>query len=299
MHLSSESVPYLRYLLSPYSLSHPLYEPSSYLLSYLLPGLPPDLLSDLLSPLPSYLLYLLCQSALSREIPEFCLMSPASLDVSTIWSINPCSSRNSERWKPFGSFCPIVCSITRGPAKPISAFGSASIISPSIAKLAVTPPVVGSVKTLIYKKSRIAVTLQCCGCLRHLHQGHDPFLHSGASGTCKYNNRQVPAFVARSTALVIFSPTISPILAIINRPSQTASTAGSSKNRCFSCHNGFPKSGLFLQFFNFFFIAFIITADSLSARSISHSSKEFLHLRSFLSCGMHAHGNTLRHFGQI
>ena len=34
-----------------------------------------------------------------------------------------------------------------GPAKPISAFGSARIISPSIAKLAVTPPVVGSVRT--------------------------------------------------------------------------------------------------------------------------------------------------------
>lgn len=42
---------------------------------------------------------------------------------------------------------PDVCSITRGPAKPISAPGSARIISPSIAKLAVTPPVVGSVRT--------------------------------------------------------------------------------------------------------------------------------------------------------
>ena len=39
----------------------------------------------------------------------------------------------------------MVCSMTLGPANPISAFGSARIISPSMAKLAVTPPVVGSV----------------------------------------------------------------------------------------------------------------------------------------------------------
>ncbi len=40
--------------------------------------------------------------------------------------------------------------MTRGPANPISAFGSAIFKSPSIAKLAVTPPVVGSVSTAIY-----------------------------------------------------------------------------------------------------------------------------------------------------
>jgi acetyl-CoA carboxylase carboxyl transferase subunit beta len=41
----------------------------------------------------------------------------------------------------------IVCSMTRGPAKPMSAVGSAMFRSPSMAKLAVTPPVVGSVST--------------------------------------------------------------------------------------------------------------------------------------------------------
>src|SRR5262249_37242245 len=65
----------------------------------------------------------------------------------TMASRKPCSSRNSERWKPSGSFWRVVCSITRGPAKPMSAPGSAIFKSPSIAKLAVTPPVVGSVKT--------------------------------------------------------------------------------------------------------------------------------------------------------
>ena len=58
----------------------------------------------------------------------------------------PRSSRNSLRWKPSGSFCRMVCSMTRGPANPISALGSAMFRSPSIAKLAVTPPVVGSVR---------------------------------------------------------------------------------------------------------------------------------------------------------
>ena len=62
----------------------------------------------------------------------------------------PRSSRNSLRWKPSGSFWRIVCSITRGPAKPISALGSAILRSPSIAKLAVTPPVVGSVRMEMY-----------------------------------------------------------------------------------------------------------------------------------------------------
>ena len=48
-------------------------------------------------------------------------------DASTI----PCSSTNSERWKPGGSSSPIVSWITRGPANPISAPGSARMTSPS------------------------------------------------------------------------------------------------------------------------------------------------------------------------
>src|SRR5438874_2053215 len=44
----------------------------------------------------------------------------------------------------------MVCSITRGPAKPISARGSARITSPRKAKEAATPPVVGSSSTLMY-----------------------------------------------------------------------------------------------------------------------------------------------------
>ena len=44
----------------------------------------------------------------------------------------------------------MVCSITRGPAKPMSALGSARITSPSHAKDAATPPVVGCSSTEMY-----------------------------------------------------------------------------------------------------------------------------------------------------
>ena len=75
--------------------------------------------------------------------------SPSGPARLTIESTMPCCSRNSERWKPSGSFCRIVCSMTRGPAKPMSALGSAMMTSPSIANDAATPPVVGCSSTLI------------------------------------------------------------------------------------------------------------------------------------------------------
>src|SRR5256885_7637326 len=87
---------------------------------------------------------------------------------STIMSMAPFSSRNSARWKPSGSFCRTVCSITRGPAKPISALGSAITTSPIIAKLADTPPIVGSVSTDMKgslrsaRSVRAAVVLAIC-----------------------------------------------------------------------------------------------------------------------------------------
>jgi hypothetical protein len=44
----------------------------------------------------------------------------------------------------------VVCSITRAPANPMRAPGSAMITSAAVAKLAVTPPNVGSVRTETY-----------------------------------------------------------------------------------------------------------------------------------------------------
>jgi hypothetical protein len=55
-------------------------------------------------------------------------------------SIMPCSKRNSAVWNPSGSFCFVICSITRGPAKPIIAPGSARMTSATMVYEAVTPP---------------------------------------------------------------------------------------------------------------------------------------------------------------
>ncbi len=138
---------------------------------------------------------------------------------STIPSTNPCSIWNSALWKPLGSFWPMVCSMTRGPAKPISAPGSARIISPSMAKLAVTPPVVGSVSTDTYKSPasecflRAAAVLAICiremipSCIRA-----PPEQVKSTTGS--------RSLVARSTASAIFSPTTWPMLPIRNLASQ-------------------------------------------------------------------------------
>ena len=63
-----------------------------------------------------------------------------------------------------------VCSITRGPAKPISAFGSAITTSPIMAKLADTPPMVGSVSTEMKGRRALGELGERRGGLRHLHQ---------------------------------------------------------------------------------------------------------------------------------
>src|ERR1700726_3172873 len=88
-------------------------------------------------------------------------------------SIAPFSSRNSARWKPSGSFSRTVCSITRAPAKPIRAPGSAIWMSPSLAKEAVTPPVVGSAGLLHQAGGDDGAW--------HLHQADRPFHHAGAA----------------------------------------------------------------------------------------------------------------------
>ncbi|MFC6931070.1 hypothetical protein ACFQHO_12530 [Actinomadura yumaensis] len=58
----------------------------------------------------------------------------------TTASTRPRPRRNSAVWNPSGSPVLIVCSITRGPANPIRAPGSAMMTSPSVAYDAATPP---------------------------------------------------------------------------------------------------------------------------------------------------------------
>src|SRR6266705_5549339 len=92
------------------------------------------------------------QSAASAgQAPVMCRSSWAAVSRSsprgTTASIIPWSSRNSAVWKPSGRSWPIVCLITRGPANPMTAPGSARVTSPCIAYDAETPPVVGFVST--------------------------------------------------------------------------------------------------------------------------------------------------------
>ena len=140
-------------------------------------------------------------------------------------SIAPFSNRNSLRWKPSGNFSRTVCSITRGPAKPIKAFGSAIFTSPNIAKLADTPPKVGSVSTEIKGTpcSRIfantALVLAICmrennaSCIRA-----PPLAEKHTNG--QFNS------IAFSAALTNLAPTTEPIEPPIKAKFDAATTTG-------------------------------------------------------------------------
>ena len=109
------------------------------------------------------------------------------------------------------------------PANPMSAPGSARMMSPKDAKLAVTPPVVGSVRTERYtrpvraNRSSAALVLAICmrdripSCIRA-----PPLAQKKISGSF--------ALAAYSTARVSFSPTAALMLPIKKRLSITPTT---------------------------------------------------------------------------
>ena len=138
----------------------------------------------------------------------------------------PCSTRNSDVWKPSGSSCPMVCLMTLGPANPTSAPGSAMITSPSIAKLAVTPPVVGSVRIEQYSSPASPCFLIAADVFSICIRDTIPSCILAPPEQQKINTGKFNA-VALSMAHVIFSPTTCPILAIIKRESHIPSTISS------------------------------------------------------------------------
>ena len=71
--------------------------------------------------------------------------------------------------------------MTRGPAKPIRAFGSPIFRSPSIAKLAVTPPVVGSVRIRDERQAGAVQPGERGGDFGHLHERKRAFHHARAA----------------------------------------------------------------------------------------------------------------------
>ena len=106
--------------------------------------------------------------------------------------MKPCSSRNSLVWKPLGSSMRMVALMVRGPAKPISALGSAKTTSPSEAKLAATPPIVGLVSTEMNSPPAVVEAGQGGRDLGHLHQREHALVHARpAAGAGDDDQRQV------------------------------------------------------------------------------------------------------------
>ena len=117
----------------------------------------------------------------------------------------------------------MVCSITRGPANPISAPGSAIFKSPSIAKLAVTPPVVGSVINEMYgifaSSIRASPEDTFANCIS---EAIPSIIRAPPEAETIINGTFLSS--ARSTARAMVSPTTAPIDPPINPYSITEST---------------------------------------------------------------------------
>src|SRR5215467_10853834 len=119
----------------------------------------------------------------------------------------------------------MVCSITRGPANPMSAPGSAMLRSPSMAKLAVTPPVVGSVKTEMYgsfaSSSRARAAETFASCIRLIVPS---IMRAPPEQETTISGWRVS--IANSTPRVTFSPTTAPIDPPMNANSIAQTTTG-------------------------------------------------------------------------
>ena len=111
--------------------------------------------------------------------------------------------------------------MTRGPANPMSALGSAILMSPSMAKLAVTPPVVGSVRIEMYgsraRSSRASAALILAICIS---DSAPSIIRAPPEHETMMTGRRRAS--ARSMARVIFSPTTTPMLPPMNPYSMAA-----------------------------------------------------------------------------
>ena len=121
--------------------------------------------------------------------------------------------------------CLIVCSITFGPAKPVWLPGSETSRSPSIAKDALTPPYVGSVKSEMKSRpssfSRPTAWLVFASCMSETQPScirAPPDAEITSSGSRRSS--------ASSAAPVIASPTPPPMLPPMKAKSIAATTIG-------------------------------------------------------------------------
>ena len=148
---------------------------------------------------------------------------------STIMSIWPFCRRNSARWKPSGSFSRTVCSITRGPAKPIRAFGSAMTTSPMKANDADTPPIVGSVRTEMKgrpaSERRVTAAVVFAICM----SDRRPSCMRAPPEAAKHTKGQLRR-IASSTPREKRSPTTEPMEPPMYLNSKAAATIGSRRS---------------------------------------------------------------------
>ena len=140
-----------------------------------------------------------------------------------------------------------------------------------MAKLAVTPPVVGSVSTLIYKSPASLCLFSAAEvfaiCIRETMPSC--ILAPPDAVNITTGSR---SFVALSTALATFSPTFSPMLAIRNRPSQTPSTTSSPSIFAFPVTTASFKP--VFSCWSFSFSRYPLYRMGFTGRiSLSHSSK--------------------------
>ena len=143
---------------------------------------------------------------------------------STIMSIAPCSSRNSLRWKPSGSVSRTVCSITRGPAKPISALRlrDVEVAEHREARRHAARRRVGEHRNV--RQARLRHAREHGAGLAHLQQRQQAFLHARAAARRK--SRRAAARCSRqySAPRVKRSPTTDPIEPPRNRNSNAQAT---------------------------------------------------------------------------
>ena len=132
------------------------------------------------------------------------------------------SNRNSARWKPGGSSCAMVPGDTRAPAKPMSAFGSARLTSPTPRRSRTRHRSWGR-RGRDVRHPALPQALDGGHRLGQLHQRERPLLHPGAAGRRDDDERD-PLGKGRSAARVTFSPTTAPIDPPMN-PKSMATTA--------------------------------------------------------------------------
>ena len=119
----------------------------------------------------------------------------------------------------------MVCSMTRRPAKPISAPGSATLTSPTMASEAATPPVVGSVSTDTYgrpaARNRPSAMLTLAICIR---DSTPSCIRAPPDAEKKMTGSRSVA--ACSTMRASFSPTAVPMLPPRNPKSKQPNATG-------------------------------------------------------------------------